>query len=134
MSLFGFTNPEILNWYPKETPSDGTHSYNGSWVKRMDNFEEIKEKFVEYPRVNETVIPDKFNDFTINCISANYKPEAGLFSNLHNFLSNNEKQYSYGQEVYTPSSYPQHFINTNNFYPLYSAEMNKQDNNDEFYF
>jgi hypothetical protein len=49
----------------KKTPSDGTHMYNhdGSWVKRMENFEEIKEKFVEYPRVNKALMPDKINDF-----------------------------------------------------------------------
>jgi hypothetical protein len=73
MLLFGFTNPDILSRRPKETPSDGTHMYNGSLVKRMENFKEIKEMFGEYPRINIQVIPDKFNDFTINSIAANYQ-------------------------------------------------------------
>ena len=42
--LFGYTSPDFVNRYPKETQSDGTHMYNGSWVKRMENFEEIKDK------------------------------------------------------------------------------------------
>ncbi len=45
MSLFGFTSQDILNRYPKETASDGTHIHNGLWVRRMEIFEEIKEKF-----------------------------------------------------------------------------------------
>jgi hypothetical protein len=110
MFLFGYTNPDILNRHPKETPSDGTHMYHGSLVKRMENFKEIKEMFGDYPRVNKTVIPDKFSDFTINSISANYKPEAGLFSNFCNGLSNDEKRYSYGQHVFIPPSYPQHLL------------------------
>jgi hypothetical protein len=74
--------------------------YNGSLVKRMENFKEIQEMFGEYPRINKTVISDKFNDFTINSISANCKPKAGLFSNFYNGLSNSEKHYSYGQQVF----------------------------------
>ena len=90
-SIFGYTNPDVLSRHQKETPSDGTNMFNGSWVQRMENFKDIKEMLGGYPRVNKTVIPDTFNDFTINSISANFKPEAGLFSNLYNGLSNDEK-------------------------------------------
>ena len=45
MSLFGYTNPDILSRHQNETPSDGTHMYNGSLVQRMENFKVIKEKF-----------------------------------------------------------------------------------------
>jgi len=121
--LFGYTNPDILNRYPKETQSDGTHMYNGSWVKRMENFEVIKDKFGEYPKVNKTVIPDKFNDFTINSIAANFKPS--LFNSFYNGLSNDEKHYSYKQQVYIPPSYPSHYYNTNPFSPLYLADMKR---------
>ena len=72
MYLFGYTNPDVLNRQQEETPSDGTHMYNGSFFKRMENFKTIKEISGEYPRVNIQVIPDKFNDFTINSVAANY--------------------------------------------------------------
>ncbi len=133
-SLFGYTNPDVLSRHKKETPSDGTHMYNGSLVQRMENFKDIKEMFGEYPRVNIQVLPTEFKDFTINSISANYKPEAGLFSNFYKGLAKDEKQYSYRQQVYIPPSYPQHFINTNKFSPLYLAEMRRQDKKDEFNF
>lgn len=133
-SIFGYTNPDVLSRHQKETPSDGTNMFNGSWVQRMENFKDIKEMFGGYPRVNKTVIPDTFNDFTINSISANFKPEAGLFSNLYNGLSNDEKTYSYGQQIYIPPSYPNHFYNTNKFSPLYIAEMKREEKKDEFEF
>jgi hypothetical protein len=72
--------------------------------------------------------------FTINSISANYKPEAGLFSNFYNGLSNNEKHYSYGQQVFIPPSLPNQYYNTNTFSPLYLAEMKRQEEKDEFDF
>jgi hypothetical protein len=132
--LFGYTNPDILDRLQNETPSDGTHMFNGSWVQRMENFKEIKEMIGEYPRVNIQAMPEKLNDFTINSISANFKPEAGLFSNLYNGLSNDEKTYSYRQQVYIPPSYTNHFYNTNTFSALYIAEMKRQDKTDEFEF
>jgi hypothetical protein len=134
MYLFGYTNPDVLNRQQEETPSDGTHMYNGSFFKRMENFKTIKEISGEYPRVNIQVIPDKFNDFTINSIAANYKPQAGLFSNFYKGISNDEKHYSYGQQFFIPPSYPQHFINTNKFSPLYLAEMKREEKKDEFEF
>jgi hypothetical protein len=127
--LFGFTSPDIINRYPKETPSDGTNMYNGSWVKRMENFEETKEKSGGYPRENIKIVPDKFNDFTINSIAANYQPS--LFNSFYNGLATDDKHYSYKQQVYIPESYPNHYYNTNTFSPLYLAEMkrmNKTDN------
>ena len=132
--LFGYTNPDILDRLQNETPSDGTHMFNGSWVQRMENFKEIKEMIGEYPRVNIQAMPEKLNDFTINSISANFKPEAGLFSNFYNGLAKDEKHYSYGQEKFIPLSYPQHFINTNKFSPIYLAEMRRQEKKDEFEF
>ncbi len=134
MYLFGYTNPDVSSRQQKETPSDGTHMYNGSLVQRMENFKEIEEMFGGYPRVNIQVIPTEFKDFTINSISANYKPEAGLFSNLYNGLSNDEKTYSYGQQVYIPPSYPNHFINTNNFSLICLAQMKREEKKDEFEF
>ena len=133
-SMFGYTNPDVLSRHQKETQSDGTNIYNGSLVKRMENFKDFKEMFGDYPRVDKTVIPDKFNDFTSNSVAANFKPEAGLFSNFYNGLAKDEKHYSYGQEKFIPSSYPQHFINTNKFSPIYLAEMRRQEKKDEFEF
>ncbi len=90
--------------------------------------------FGGYPRVNIQVIPTEFKDFTINSISANYKPEAGLFSNLYNGLSNDENTYSFGQQICIPPSYLQHFINTKFFSQIYIAEMKRQEKKDEFDF
>jgi hypothetical protein len=113
MFSFGYTNPDILKRRPEETPSDGTHMYNGSFFKRMENFKTIKEISGEYPRVDIQdllqVILDKFNDFTINSIAANYKPQSGLFSNFYNGLSNDEKHYSYAQQVFYSSVLPATF-------------------------
>ena len=124
MALFGYTNPDFLSRHPKETQSDGTNIYNGSWVKRMENFQETKEKFGEYPKVNKTVIPDEFKEFTINDIAANFQPRARLNNSFYNGVPN-DKHYSYGQQVYIPESYPNHYYNTNMFSPLFLA-MNKE--------
>ena len=45
-----------------------------------------------------------------------------------------KKHYSYGQQVFIPPSYPQHFIITNKFSPIYIAEMKRQEKKDEFDF
>jgi hypothetical protein len=134
MLLFGYTNPNILSRHQKETPSDGSHIYNSSLAKRMENFKILKDIVGEYPRVNKSLMPDKLNDFTINSIAANYKPEAGLFKNFYKGLAKDEKHYSYGQNIYIPPSYPNHFINTNKFSPIYLAEMKRQEKKDEFDF
>ena len=120
-SLFGYTTPDFLSRYPKETQSDGTNIYNGSWVKRMENFQETKEKFGEYPKVNKTVIQDEFNDFPINDVAANFQPMARLNNSFYNGLAIDDKHYSYKQQVYIPESYPNHYYNTNMFSPLFLA-------------
>jgi hypothetical protein len=125
MALFGYTNPDFLSRHQKETQSDGTNIYNGSWVKRMENFQETKEKFGEYPKVNKTVIPNEFNDFPINDIAAQFQPMARLNNSFYNGLAIDDKHYSYGQQVYIPESYPNHFYNTNMFSPLFLA-MSKE--------
>ncbi len=38
----------MLIQHQKETQSNGTNIYSGSWVKRMKNFQETKDKFGEY--------------------------------------------------------------------------------------
>jgi hypothetical protein len=48
MALFGYTNPDFLNRHQKETQSDGTYRFNGSWVKRIENFEETKNNTISY--------------------------------------------------------------------------------------
>ena len=84
MSLFGYTNPDFLSRRQTETQSDGTNIYNGSWVKRMEDFQETKDKFGENPKVNKTVIPDEFKDFTINDIAAQFQPMARLNNSFYN--------------------------------------------------
>jgi hypothetical protein len=128
-SLFGYTNPDFLSRYPKETQSDGTNIYNGSWVKRMENFQETKEKFGEYPKVNKIVIPDEFKDFTINDVAAQFQPMARLNNSFYNGVPN-DKTYLYKQEVYIPDSYPNHYYNTNMFSPLFLA-MSKEKKEEE---
>ena len=125
MSLFGYTNPDFLSRRQTETQSDGTNIYNGSWVKRMENFQETKDKFGENPKVNKTVIPNEFNDFPINDIAAQFQPMARLNNSFYNGLATDDKHYSYGQQVYIPPSYPNHFYNTNTFSPLFLA-MSKE--------
>ena len=128
-ALFGYTNPNIFNRHQQETPSDGTSIYNSSWIKRMDNFQETKDKFGEYPKVNKTVIPNEFNDFTINSIAANFHPMARLNNSFYNGVPI-DKHYSYKQEVYIPESYPNHYYNTNMFSPLFLA-MSKEKKEEE---
>jgi hypothetical protein len=130
MSLFGYTNPDFLSRRQTETQSDGTNIYNGSWVKRMENFQETKEKFGEYPKVNKTVIPNEFNDFPINDIAAQFQPMARLNNSFYNGLAIDDKHYSYKQQVYIPESYPNHFYNTNMFSPLFLA-MSKEKKEEE---
>jgi hypothetical protein len=130
MSLFGYTNPDFLSRRQTETQSDGTNIYNGSWVKRMENFQETKEKFGEYPKVNKTVIQNEFNDFPINDIAAQFQPMARLNNSFYNGLAIDDKHYSYKQQVYIPESYPNHFYNTNMFSPLFLA-MSKEKKEEE---
>ena len=130
MSLFGYTNPDFLSRRQTETQSDGTNIYNGSWVKRMENFQETKEKFGEYPKVNKTVIQNEFNDFPINDIAAQFQPMARLNNSFYNGLAIDDKHYSYKQQVYIPESYPNHYYNTNMFSPLFLA-MSKEKKEEE---
>ena len=128
-SLFGYTSPDILNRYQKDNNDDSTTGYQISWVRSMENFKETKEKFGEYPKVNKTVIPNEFNDFPINDIAANFQPMARLNNSFYNGVQN-DKHYSYGQQVYIPESYPNHYYNTNMFSPLFLA-MNKEKKEEE---
>ena len=123
-SLFGYTSPDIINRYQNDNNDDSTRGYQISWVRSMENFNETKDKFGEYPKVNKTVIPDEFKEFTINDIAANYQPMARLNNSFYNGVPN-DKHYSYGQQVYIPESYPNHYYNTNMFSPLFLA-MNKE--------
>ena len=120
MSLFGYTNPDILSRHQKDNNDDSTRGYTISWLQKMDNFEETKNIFGEYPKLNKTVIPNEFNDFPINDIAANFQPMARLNNSFYNGVPN-DKTYLYKQEVYIPDSYPNHFYNTNMFSPLFLA-------------
>ena len=55
---------------------------------------------------------------------------ARLNNSFYNGLSINDKHYSYGQQVYIPESYPNHYYNTNMFSPLFLA-MNKEKKEEE---
>jgi len=126
MSLFGYTNPDILSRYPKEIKDEYYQvGYSVPWLQSMENFKETKEKFGEYPKVNKTVIQNEFNDFPINDVAANFQPMARLNNSFYNGLATDDKHYSYGQQVYIPESYPNHYYNTNMFSPLFLA-MNKE--------
>ena len=129
-SLFGYTSPDILNRYQNDNNDDSTRGYQISWVRSMENFKETKEKFGEYPKVNKTVIPDEFKDFTINDVAAQFQPMARLNNSFYNGLAINDKHYSYGQQVYIHESYPNHYYNTNMFSPLFLA-MNKEKKEEE---
>ena len=129
-SLFGYTSPDIINRYQNDNNDDSTRGYQISWVRSMENFNETKDKFGEYPKVNKTVIPDEFKDFTINDVAAQFQPMARLNNSFYNGLAINDKHYSYGQEVYIPESYPNHYYNTNMFSPLFLA-MNKEKKSEE---
>jgi hypothetical protein len=124
-SLFGYTNPDILSRYPKEIKDEYYQvGYSVPWLQSMENFKETKEKFGEYPKVNKTVIQNEFNDFPINDIAAQFQPMARLNNSFYNGVPN-DKSYLYGQQVYIPDSYPNHYYNTNMFSPLFLA-MSKE--------
>ena len=130
-SLFGFTNPDIINRYQKEVKDEYYQvGYSVPWLQKIENFKETKEKFGEYPKVNKTVIPDEFKDFTINDVAAQFQPMARLKNSFYNGLAIDDKHYSYGQQVYIPESYPNHYYNTNMFSPLFLA-MNKEKKQEE---
>ena len=129
MSLFGYTNPDILSRHQKDNNDDSTRGYTISWLQKMDNFEETKNIFGEYPKLNKTVITNEFNDFPINDIAANFQPMARLNNSFYNGVPN-DKTYLYKQEVYIPDSYPNHFYNTNMFSPLFLA-MSKEKKEEE---
>ena len=124
-SLFGYTNPDILSRHQNEIKDEYYKvGYTVPWLQKMENFQETKEKFGEYPKVNKTFIPDQFNDFTINDVAAQFQPTARLNNSFYNGVPN-DKTYLYKQEVYIPDSYPNHYYNTNMFSPLFLA-MSKE--------
>jgi hypothetical protein len=97
----------------------------------MENFQETKDKFGEYPKVNrQPVIQNEFNVIPINDIASQFQPMARLNNSFYNGLATDDKHYSYGQQVYIPKSYPNHYYNTNTFSPFYLAEMKRKDNNE----
>ena len=121
-SLFGYTNPDFLSRHQDEIKEEYYKvGYTVPWLQKMENFEETKEKLGEYPKLNKTVIPDEFKDFTINDAAAQFQPMARLNNSFYNGLAIDDKHYSYGQQVYIPESYPNHFYNTNMFSPLFLA-------------
>ena len=131
MSLFGYTNPDILSRHQKEIKDEYYQvGYSVPWLQSMENFKETKEKFGEYPKVNKTVIQDEFKDFTINDVAANFQPMARLNNSFYNGLAIDDKHYSYKQQVYIPKSYPNHYYNTNMFSPLFLA-MSKEKKEEE---
>jgi hypothetical protein len=131
MSLFGYTNPDILSRHQKEIKEEYYKvGYTVPWLQKMENFKETKEKFGEYPKVNKTVIQNEFNDFPINDIAAQFQPMARLNNSFYNGLAIDDKHYSYGQQVYIPESYPNHYYNTNMFSPLFLA-MSKEKKEEE---
>lgn len=122
MALFGYTNPDILSRHQNEIKDEYYKvGYSVPWLQKMENFKETKEKFGEYPKVNKTVIPDEFKDFTINDAAAQFQPMARLNNNFYNGLAIDDKHYSYKQQVYIPEAYPNHFYNTNMFSPVFLA-------------
>ena len=122
MALFGYTNPDFLSRHQNEIKDEYYKvGYTVPWLQKMENFEETKEKFGEYPKVNKTVIPDEFKEFTINDVAAQFQPMARLNNNFYNGLAIDDKHYSYKQQVYIPESYPNHYYNTNMFSPVYLA-------------
>ena len=122
MALFGYTNPDFLSRHQNEIKDEYYKvGYTVPWLQKMENFEETKEKFGEYPKVNKTVIPDEFKEFTINDAAAQFQPMARLNNSFYNGLAIDDKHYSYKQQVYIPESYPNHFYNTNMFSPVYLA-------------
>ena len=122
MALFGYTNPDFLSRHQDEIKEEYYKvGYTVPWLQSMENFKETKEKFGEYPKVNKTVIPDEFKEFTINDAAAQFQPMARLNNSFYNGLAIDDKHYSYGQQVYIPESYPNHFYNTNMFSPLFLA-------------
>ena len=126
MALFGYTNPDFLSRHQDEIKEEYYKvGYTVPWLQSMENFKETKEKFGEEPKVNKTVIPDEFKDFTINDAAAQFEPMARLNNSFYNGLAIDDKHYSYKQEVYIPESYPNHFYNTNMFSPVFLA-MNKE--------
>ena len=132
MSLFGYTNPDFLSRHQKEIKDEYYQvGYSVPWLQNMENFKETKEKFGEYPKVNKTVIPDEFKEFTINDAAAQFQPMARLNNSFYNGLATDDKHYSYGQHVYIPESYPNHYYNTNMFSPLFLA-MSKEKKPEEF--
>ena len=130
MSLFGYTNPDIINRHQKEIKEEYYKvGYNVPWLQNMENYKETKEKFGEYPKVNKIVIQDEFKEFTINDVAAQFQPMARVNNSFYNGVPN-DKHYSYGQQVYIPESYPNHYYNTNMFSPVFLA-MNKEKKEEE---
>jgi hypothetical protein len=130
MSLFGYTNPDILSRQQKEIKQEYYQvGYTVPWLQKIENYAETKEKFVEYPKVNIALMPEQFNDFTINDTALQFQPIVRINNSFYNGVTN-DKHYSYGQQVYIPESYPNHFYNTNQFSPIFLA-MSKEKKEEE---
>ena len=121
---------DILSRHQKEINDEYYKvGYNVPWLQNMENYKETKDKFGEYPKVNKIVIQDEFKEFTINDVAAQFQPMARVNNSFYNGVPN-DKHYSYGQQVYIPESYPNHYYNTNMFSPVFLA-MNKEKKEEE---
>ena len=50
-----------------------------------------------------------------------------MFNGFYKGLSDDRKEYLYGQQVYIPEACPDHYYNTNKFSPAFLAEIKKKD-------
>ena len=134
MSLFGYTNPDFINRYPKEKKDEYYQvGYSVPWLQSMENFKETKEIFGEYPKVNKTVIPDEFKDFTIYDVAANFQPMARLnnsFYNNHNLKNNFYRTHNSNNNCKHNTNNMNCFKNKSNFnYNNNSNSKNSNNNN-----
>jgi hypothetical protein len=97
----------------------------------MENIEEKKDKSIGYPKVNIQEITNQFNEPTVSEAVQQIHPVSFICNGFYNGLSDDRKEYLYGQQVYIPEAYPDHYYITNKFLPAYLAEMRKKDNEDE---
>jgi hypothetical protein len=120
--LMGFTSfmPET-SYKPEEQIKPG-QGYNILRAEHEEVYKETKNKFQELKQPISEIKYDKpLQDFAINDFSRTMHQTYGLNASYYNGLTDNKKEYPYGQEKYIPEAYPNYYYNTHKFSPVYLA-------------
>jgi len=121
--LFGYTGffPETQNFNPDEALKEGA-GYGLLKYETETNYEETKRKNDLYGYLTQPTSiyhENPLEAFKINCFGRETHPTYGLNASYYNGLIGKQADKQFGEVVYFPKTYPQHFYNPYKNSPTY---------------